>query len=57
MYKCNIEVHSQNYCCIRKVISITYSECVALIMQHELRMRHIVICGLSGPTVFSHIIS
>jgi len=26
-------------------------------MQHEMRMRHIVICGLSGSTTFFHIIS
>ena len=30
---------------------------VALIVQHAMRMRHIVICALSGSTVFSHIIS
>jgi len=26
-------------------------------IQHATRMRHIVVCGLSGFTVFSHIIS
>ena len=42
-----------------KAISITYSECVfvALGIQHAKCMRHIVICGLSGFTVFFHIIS
>jgi len=42
-----------------KGLSITYSECVSvvLLIQHAMRMRHIVVCGLSGSTVFIHIIS
>jgi hypothetical protein len=34
--------------------SMTYSEClcVALGIRHAMCMRHIVICGLSGCTVF-----
>ena len=39
----------------RKKKYITYSESVsvALVIQHAKRMRHIVICGLPGSTVFS----
>jgi hypothetical protein len=36
-----------------KTIIITHSECVfvALSKQYAMRMRHIVICGLSGSTI------
>jgi len=42
-----------------KAISVTYSACVfvALVIQHVIGMHHIVICGLSGCTIFFHIIS
>jgi len=54
----NIEARSYNHCCSGKVIRITYSECVfvAIIIQHTMRMRHIVICSMSGSTEFFHII-
>jgi len=48
-----------NHCCCGKAISITYSvsESVALGIQHAIRMRHIVIRGLSDSKLFLHIIS
>jgi len=56
--KHNTEARSRNHFCRGKAISINYSEfmSVALVMLHAKHMRHIVICGLSGPTVFFHII-
>jgi len=55
----DVEVRSRNYICIAKATRITYSECVsvALIIQHAVRMRPIVICGLSGSDVDFHIIT
>jgi hypothetical protein len=50
---------SGNHCCKVNAISTAYSECVsaALVTQHAMRMRHIVIYGLPGSTIFFHIIS
>ena len=50
----NIEALSCNHCCSRTAINITYSGCVfaALGIQLEMCMRHIVICGFSGCTIF-----
>jgi len=37
-------------------MSFTYSEyvSVAIVIQHALRMRHVVTCGLFGSTMFPH---
>ena len=51
----NFEARSCNHCYSGKAIIITYCECVfvALVMQRAMRMRPIVIFGLSGCTIFS----
>ena len=53
------ELRFCNHCCRGRAINITHSECVfiALSIQHAMRVRHIVIFGVSGSTVFFHIIS
>jgi hypothetical protein len=44
----NIEARSCTHCCSEKAVSITYygSVLINLRIQHAMRMRHIVICGL-----------
>jgi len=46
------------YYLFRKKKSLTYSErvIVTLVIQHATDMRHVVICGLSGSTIFFYII-
>jgi hypothetical protein len=55
----NNEGGSCNFWCSEKSVSTTCFEClsVALVIQHTMRMRHIVICGLPGTTTFFHITS
>jgi len=50
----NVEARSCNRWCSGKAVSITYSTCVFVVLgvQHAMRMRHIIICGLSGSTNF-----
>ena len=63
MHKCGIKVHSCNNCCNGREINITYSEqvlhilLVALHIQNAMHMHHIIICSMSGYTVFFHDIS
>ena len=40
-------------------MTVTYSKWVSAVLgiQHVMRMRHIVICGLPGYAIFFHIIS
>jgi len=53
------EALSCNRSCSGQTISITYCEFVfvALGIQHAMRMRHIVICGLPRSATFFHITS
>jgi hypothetical protein len=55
----NIQTRSCNHCCSVKATRLTYSECVsvALGIQHEMRMGHIAIYGLTGSTIFFHTVS
>jgi hypothetical protein len=52
-YKRNIEARSHNNCGRRKLISITYSECVpvALVIQHAKRVHHTILSSVACPDV------
>ena len=56
---CNNEAHSSNHIFTGKALSITYSDCVfvAVGIHHAMRISHIVICDLSGSTIFFFVIS
>ena len=55
----NNETRLCNHYCYGKATGTTYFEClsVALDIQHAMHMCHTVVCGLSGRTIFFHIIS
>jgi hypothetical protein len=59
--KRNVEARSRNHYCLGKAIRITYPECVFVALFYPARNAHapycIVICGLSGCTMFFHFIS
>jgi hypothetical protein len=48
-----------NRCCSGKAMSVTYYEHVFVVLgiQHAMRMRLVLICGLPGSKIFVHIIS
>jgi len=55
----DIEARSCNHRCRGNAENTTCTECVfvTLVIQRAVRLRHFVICGLSGSTIFLHIIS
>jgi hypothetical protein len=62
VHKRNIEARSRNRYCLEKAVSITHSECMCVCsLSHLACKAHalycIVICGLSGSTIFFHVIS
>jgi hypothetical protein len=54
------EARSSNNYCHGKAISVTYSKCVCSLSYPTWKVHapcYIVICGLSGSTIFFHIVS
>jgi len=46
------------YVCVSVCVYVcVWCVCVALVIQHAMRMRHIVIFGVTHSTIFFHIIS
>jgi hypothetical protein len=59
MYKWNTQAHLHDCRCCGIAISITYYKCVpaALVMQHAMGMRCIILPCVSDSTTSFHIIS
>jgi len=53
----NIEERSCNYCCSGRAANIILCVFVALVIQDAKRMRRTVLSGMSGPTLFGHLIT
>ena len=53
MYEGNIEARSRNHSCLRKAISVADSLylAVALVIQHEERMRRITVSCVAFPAI------
>jgi hypothetical protein len=56
-YESDIEAVPRTHFSYGKAISITYSECVWSLSYPECKAHYIVICDLSGSTMFFHIVS
>jgi len=58
-YQLNTEEHWCNHFYLAKTITNTYSECVYVVSvtHHAMRMRRIIICGMSESNTYFHIIS
>lgn len=54
-----VETSSFNHCCSGKSVTIIYTEggFIALGIEYAMHMRHNLICGPSGSTIFFNIIS
>jgi len=48
-----IEMRSRNRCGRRKAMSVTQTECVsvAVVIQHSMRMRHVILSSVTCPAV------